>query len=67
MIVEFEHNDEIIAKAELSQPLYEDESVKIHGVEYVVKYNWHDVEIDENDNVHERCVCQIFTEEEWNG
>ena len=66
MKTEFEHNDKIIATADLEEPLYEDFTVTIYGKEYVVFENYHDVEIDEN-GVHEKVVCTVVTEEEYEG
>ena len=64
MKTEFEYNDNIIATADLEKPLYEDSRVTIYGKEYVVFENYHDVEIDEN-GVHEKVVCTVVTEEEY--
>ena len=64
MKTEFEHNDKIIATADLEEPLYEDSTVTIFGKEYVVFENYHDVEIDEN-GVREKVVCTVVTEEEY--
>lgn len=64
MKTEFEHNDNIIATVDLEKPLYEDSTVTIFGKEYVVFENYHDVEIDE-DGVHEKVVCTVVTEEEY--
>jgi len=64
MKTEFEHNGEIIATADLEEPLYEDSTVTIYGKEYVVFENYHEVKIDEND-AHEKVVCTIMTEEEY--
>lgn len=64
MKTEFEHNNNIIATADLEEPLYEDSTVTIYGKEYVVFENYHDVEIDE-DGTHEKVVCTVVTEEEY--
>ena len=63
MKTEFDHNDEIIATADLEEPLYEDSTVTIFGKKYIVFENHHTVEIDEN-GVHEKVVCTVVTEEE---
>lgn len=63
MKTEFEHNGEIIATADLEEPLYEDSTVRIFGKEYVVFENYHEVEIDE-DGSHEKVVCTVVTEKE---
>jgi hypothetical protein len=63
MKTEFEYNNNIIATADLEEPLYEDSTVTIYGKEYVVFENYHDVEIDEN-GTHEKVVCTVVTEEE---
>lgn len=63
MKTEFEYNDNIIATADLEEPLYEDSTVTIFGKEYVVFENYHYVEIDKN-GVHEKVVCTVVTEEE---
>ena len=64
MKTEFEHDGKIIATADLEEPLYEDEFVTIFGKEYVVYQNYHEVEIDE-DGSHEKVVCTVVTEEEY--
>ena len=63
MKTEFDHNDEIIATADLEELLYEDSTVTIFGKKYIVFENHHEVEIDEN-GTHEKVVCTVFTEEE---
>lgn len=63
MKIEFKHNNEIIATADLEKLLYEDSTVTIFGKEYVVFENYHDVEIDEN-GTHEKVVCTVVTEKE---
>ena len=64
MKTEFDHNDEIIATADLEEPLYEDSAVTIFGKKYIVFENYHKVEIDEN-STHEKVVCTVVTEEEY--
>jgi hypothetical protein len=64
MKTEFKHNNKIIATADLEEPLYEDSTITIFGKEYVVFENYHDVEIDEN-GVHEKVVCTVVSEEEY--
>lgn len=64
MKTEFDHNDEIIATADLEEPLCEDSTVTIFGKKYVVFENHHTVEIDK-DGVHEKVVCTVVTEEEY--
>ena len=64
MKTEFEYNNTIIATADLEEPLYEDSTVTIYGKEYVVFENYHNVEIDE-DGVHEKVVCTVVSEEEY--
>ena len=63
MKTEFDHNDEIIATADLEGLLCEDSTVTIFGKKYIVFENHHTVEIDEN-GTHEKVVCTVFTEEE---
>ena len=63
MKTEFDHNDEIIATADLEKSLYENSTVTIFGKKYIVFENHHTVEIDEN-GTHEKVVCTVFTEEE---
>lgn len=63
MKTEFDHNDEIIATADLEELLCEDSTVTIFGKKYIVFENYHKVEIDE-DGTHEKVVCTVFTEEE---
>ena len=63
MKTEFDHNDEIIATADLEGLLCEDSTVTIFGKKYIVFENHHIVKIDEN-GVHEKVVCTVFTEEE---
>ena len=63
MKTEFNHNDEIIATADLEELLCEDSTVTIFGKKYIVFENHHTVEIDEN-GTHEKVVCTVFTEEE---
>ena len=63
MKTEFDHNDEIIATADLEEPLYEDSTVTIFGKKYIVFENHHTVEIDEN-GTHEKVICTVFTKEE---
>lgn len=64
MKTEFDHNDEIIATADLEELLCEDSTVTIFGKKYIVFENHHKVEIDEN-GAHEKVVCTVFTEEEY--
>ena len=64
MKVEFEHENQIFATADLEIPLYEDESVRIYGKDYIVHSNYHDVEIDEN-GTHENLIYSLVTEEEY--
>lgn len=64
MKTEFEYNDKIIATADLEEQLYENSTVTIYGKEYVVFENYHNVEIDE-DGAHEKVVCTVVTEEEY--
>lgn len=64
MKTEFDHNDEIIATADLEELLYEDSTVTIFGKKYIVFENYHKVEIDEN-GTHEKVVCTVVTEEEY--
>lgn len=64
MKVEFEYEKQIFATADLEIPLYEDESVRIYGKDYIVHSNYHDVEIDEN-GTHEKIICSLVTEEEY--
>ena len=64
MKTEFDHNDEIIATADLEEPLREDSTVTIFGKKYIVFENHHKVEIDEN-GTHEKVVCTVVTEEEY--
>lgn len=64
MKTEFDHNDEIIATADLEELLCEDSTVTIFGKKYIVFENHHKVEIDEN-GVHEKVVCTVVTEEEY--
>lgn len=64
MKTEFEYNNNIIATADLEEPLYEDSVVTIYGKEYVVFENYHEVKIDE-DGTHEKVVCSVITEEEY--
>lgn len=64
MKIEFDHNDEIIATADLEEPLREDSTVTIFGKKYIVFENHHTVEIDEN-GTHEKVVCTVVTEEEY--
>ena len=69
MKTEFDHNDEIIATADLEELLCEDSTVTIFGKKYIVFENHHTVEIDEN-GTHEKVVCTVYTEEElddWGG
>ena len=63
MKTEFDHNDEIIATADLEELLCEDSTVTIFGKKYIVFENHYKVEIDEN-GTHEKVVCTVFTEEE---
>ena len=63
MKTEFDHNDEIIATADLEELLCEDSTVTIFGKKYIVFENYHEVEIDEN-GVHEKVVCTVVTEKE---
>ena len=63
MKTEFDHNDEIIATADLEGLLCEDSTVTIFGKKYIVFENHYIVEIDEN-GAHEKVVCTVFTEEE---
>ena len=63
MKTEFEHNDEIIATADLEELLRENSTVTIFGKKYIVFENHHIVEIDEN-GAHEKVVCTVYTEEE---
>ena len=63
MKTEFDHNDEIITTADLEELLCEDSTVTIFGKKYIVFENHHIVKIDEN-GVHEKVVCTVFTEEE---
>ena len=63
MKTEFEHNYDIIATADLEEPLYEDSTVTIFGKKYIVFENHHTVEIDEN-GTHEKVICTVVTEEE---
>ena len=65
MKTEFEHNDEIIATADLEELLCEDSTVTIFGKKYIVFENYHEVEIDEG-GTHEKVVCSVVTEEELN-
>ena len=64
MKTEFEYNDEIIATADLEGLLCEDSTVTIFGKKYIVFENHRTVEIDENSR-HERVVCTVVTEEEY--
>lgn len=64
MKTEFDHNDEIIATADLEELLREDSTVTIFGKKYIVFENYHKVEIDEN-GTHEKVVCTVVTEEEY--
>lgn len=64
MKVEFECDNKIIATADLEIPLYENESVRIYGKDYIVHSNYHDVEINE-EGVHEKIICSLVTEEEY--
>ena len=64
MKTEFDYNDEIIATADLEEPLCEDSTVTIFGKKYVVFENYHKVEIDEN-GAHEKVVCTVVSEEEY--
>ena len=64
MKVEFEYDNKIIATADLEILLYEDESVRIYGKDYIVHSNYHDVEIDE-EGAHEKIICSVVTEEEY--
>lgn len=64
MKTEFDHNDEIIATADLEEPLCEDSTVTIFGKKYIVFENHHTVKIDE-DGTHEKVVCTVVTEEEY--
>ena len=64
MKTEFDHNDEIIAIADLEEPLREDSTVTIFGKKYIVFENHHTVEIDEN-GTHAKVVCTVVTEEEY--
>lgn len=64
MKTEFDHNDEIIATADLEELLYEDSTVTIFGKKYIVFENYHKVEIDKN-GTHEKVVCTVVTEEEY--
>ena len=63
MKIEFEHNGEIIATADLEKMLYVDDTVTIYGKEYMVFENYHNVKIDEN-GTHEKIVCTVVSEEE---
>lgn len=47
MKTEFDHNDEIIATADLEELLCEDSTVTIFGKKYIVFENHHIVKIDE--------------------
>lgn len=64
MKTEFDHNDEIIATADLEELLCENSTVTIFGKKYIVFENHHIVEIDEN-GAHEKIVCTVVTEEEY--
>ena len=64
MKTEFDHNDEIIATADLEKSLYENSIVTIFGKKYIVFENHHTVEIDEN-GTQEKVVCTVVTEEEY--
>ena len=64
MKIEFEHNNKIIATADLEKMLYVDDTVTIFDKEYVVFENYHDVEIDES-GTHEKVVCTVVSEEEY--
>ena len=64
MKVEFEYNNKIIATADLEIPLYEDESVRIYGKDYIVHNTYHDVEIH-NSGVCEKIICSLISEEEY--
>ena len=64
MKTEFDHNDEIIATADLEEPLYADSTVTIFGKKYIVFENHHTVEIDEN-GTHEKVICTVVSEEEY--
>ena len=63
MKTEFDHNDEIIATADLEELLCKDSTVTIFGKKYIVFENYQ-VEIDE-DGTHEKVVCTVVTEEEY--
>lgn len=64
MKTEFDHNDEIIATADLEELLCEDSTVTIFGKKYIVFESYYEVEIDEN-GAHEKVVCTVVTEEEY--
>ena len=64
MKTEFDHNDEIIATADLEKLLCEDSTVTIFGKKYIVFESYYEVEIDEN-GAHEKVVCTVVTEEEY--
>ena len=64
MKTEFDHNDEIIATADLEKSLYENSTVTIFGKKYIVFENDYIVEIDEN-GAHEKVVCTVVSEEEY--
>ena len=64
MKTEFDHNDEIIATADLEGLLCEDSTVTIFGKKYIVFENHYIAEIDEN-GAHEKVVCTVVSEEEY--
>lgn len=64
MKTEFDHNNEIIATADLEELLCENSTVTIFGKKYIVFENHHIVEIDEN-SAHEKIVCTVVSEEEY--
>jgi hypothetical protein len=64
MKTEFEHHGKIITTADLEEPLYENDSIKIYGEEYVVFENQHEVEIHSS-GCEEKVICSVVTEDEW--
>lgn len=64
MKTEFIYNDEIIATADLEEPLYENSTVAIFGKEYIVFENHHEVKVDE-DGSHEKVECIVVSQEEY--
>ena len=60
MIVSFEYNNKIIANADLALIPREDESVKIWGKEYTVRFVYHDVEIKQKASGKKAVIEHIF-------